>query len=86
MNNSILTDTKELCLDFWNLGYNRSPHEYKTILDIAYMFGTCLGVETFLFLGEIYGLRFSLGFALFTTFLGSTLGLAINNIWSVSFC
>ena len=86
MNNSILTVNGDICSDLWKEGHNRSPHEYKTILDIAYMIGTCVGGEVFHLIGETYGLRFSLGFAMFTTFLGSSLGVTVTNpnLWSVS--
>ena len=83
MNNSIITVNKDIC-EYHGIA-SPAPHVYKTILDIAYMAGICLGGQTFHFIGETYGLRFSLGFALFTTFLGSSLGLACTNIWSVSF-
>ena len=78
MNNSIMTVHREFCSNLWNLGNNRSPHEYKTFLDIAYMLGACLGGSAFQFLGETYGLRFSLGIAMFTTFLGSSLGALVS--------
>ena len=84
MNNSIITVNKDVCSEDW-LGPARSPHEYKTVLDIVYMLGTCVGGEIFHKVGETYGLRFSLGFALFTTFLGSSLG-ALENFWSVGVC
>ena len=81
LNSSIITDNRDnnICSPSWN------PQEYKTILDIVYMLGTFLGAETFHLVGEAYGVRFSLGLALFTTFLGSSLGLLWKNIWSVSF-
>ena len=79
MNTSITTYNKDICLEKW------PPQEYKTILDIAYMVGTFLGAETFHFVGEIYGVRLSLGFAILTTYIGSSLGMASSHVWSVSF-
>ena len=45
------------------------------------MTGTFLGGLAFHVIGEEYGIRFSLGFALFTTFLGSSLGACGENMW-----
>ena len=79
MNTSILTTNRAICL-------GKFPAlEYKTLLDIAYMVGTFLGAETFHFIGEIYGVRLSLGFAILTTYIGSSLGMASSHVWSVSF-
>ena len=85
MNNSVQTVLKDLCSNTW-----KSPHEYKTILDIAYMLGSCIGGATFHFIGAKWGLRFSLGFAIFTSFIGSSIGIGWHQysrgfIWSVSF-
>ena len=85
MNNSIITVNKVVCSEDW-FGPNSSPHEYKTVLDIVYMLGTCVGGEVFHKIGETYGLRFSLGFALFTTFLGSSLGATSDITWLVGLC
>ena len=46
-----------------------------TVLDVIYMAGKFLGGEVFIHLGKKYGRRFSLGLAMFVTFIGSSLGL-----------
>ena len=79
LNTSVITFNRDICLDQF------PPMEYKTILDIVYMVGTFLGAETFHVIGETYGLRISLGLAIFTTYLGSSLGMATSRAWSVSF-
>ena len=76
LNNSVLTMTESLC---WNY-FKEKPELYKTILDVLYMIGTFLGGKFFAHLGKSHGRRFSLGLAMLTTLIGSSMGL-IRVIW-----
>ena len=71
MNNSVLTMTESLCLRF----LKEKPELYKTIVDVLYMIGYFLGGKFFAHLGKSHGRRFSLGLAMFTTLIGSGMGL-----------
>ena len=71
MNNSVLTVTESFCGGL----FKEKPEQYKTLLDVLYMIGYFLGGKFFAHLGKSYGRRFSLGLALFTTFIGSSMGL-----------
>ena len=71
MNNSVLTMTESLC----SSPFKKDPQLYKTVLDVLYMAGTFLGGKFFAHLGKSHGRRFSLGLAMFTTLVGSSMGL-----------
>ena len=78
MNNSVLTMTESLCGDsvsIFRSTFKENPELYVTVLDVIYMAGKFLGGEVFIHVGRIYGRRFSLGLAMFTTLIGSSLGL-----------
>ena len=76
LNNSVLTMTESLCGRF----FKEEPELYKTILDVLYMIGYFLGGKFFAHLGKSHGRRFSLGLAMLTTLIGSSMGL-IRIIW-----
>ena len=78
MNNSLLTVTGTLC-DRIVMKQADGPL-YKSIIDILYMAGTFLGGKFFGHVGKSHGRRFSLGTALFTTLIGTSLGL-VRQIW-----
>ena len=78
MNNSVLTMTVSLCgesVSIFRSTFKENPELYVTVLDVIYMAGKFLGGEGFIHLGKKYGRRFSLGLAMFVTFIGSSLGL-----------
>ena len=71
--------THYLCDTSFKLNGTGTDH-YKTILDVLYMTGTFLGGKFFGHIGELHGRRFSLGAAIFTTLLGTSLGL-FRKLW-----
>ena len=75
MNNSVLTMTESLCDGSRYSTFKNNAELFQTILDVIYMAGKFLGGEVFIHVGRIYGRRFSLGLAMFTTLIGSSLGL-----------
>ena len=78
MNDTLITMTGQLCYD--KFLDKVDGQIYKTICDILYMAGTFLGGKFFGHVGKSHGRRFSLGSAMFTTFIGTSLGL-FRQIW-----
>ena len=77
MNNTIISQTENLC-QYMSLNHHEAL--YKTLLDVLYMAGTFLGGIFFGYVGETHGQRFSLGSAIFTTLMGTNIGL-VRNQW-----